>query len=129
MDQASGWTDKTKRRLVAKKRISAGLDMGGLGIPHPDETIQGFQQNLLQKIYRKNRTDPTANPSSILLGLLDRANRCNLEDHVHRLGPVQWRRTGDKLSRWNKQLGLAFHAVADLLAAYEMTGNHGILQP
>jgi hypothetical protein len=40
-----------KRRLVAKKHISAGMEMGGLGIPHPDETIQGFRQNLIQKIY------------------------------------------------------------------------------
>jgi hypothetical protein len=39
-----------KRRLVAKKRISAWLKMRGLGIPHPDETIKGFQQNLLQKM-------------------------------------------------------------------------------
>jgi hypothetical protein len=40
---------KQKRSLVAKKRISAGLEMGGLNIQHPDEINQGFQLNLLQK--------------------------------------------------------------------------------
>jgi hypothetical protein len=33
--QVDGHT-KQKRRLVAKKRISAGLEMGGLGIQNPD---------------------------------------------------------------------------------------------
>jgi hypothetical protein len=38
--------------LVAKKQIYAGLEMSGLGIPHLDETTQGFRQNLIQKIYK-----------------------------------------------------------------------------
>jgi hypothetical protein len=29
---------KQKRRLVAKKRVSAGLEMGNLGIPHTEST-------------------------------------------------------------------------------------------
>jgi hypothetical protein len=29
-------------RLVAKKRISAGLEMGRLRVPHPEETVKGF---------------------------------------------------------------------------------------
>jgi hypothetical protein len=36
--QVDGQT-KQKRRLVARKRLSAGLGMGGLGILQPDETI------------------------------------------------------------------------------------------
>ncbi len=47
--QVDGQTTQ-KRRLVARKCITAGLEMGGLGIPHPDEIIQWFRQNLLQKI-------------------------------------------------------------------------------
>jgi hypothetical protein len=64
---------KQKRRLVARKHLSVGLEMGGLGISHPDETIPGFQQNLLQKIFKQGITNPTVNIPSILLGLLDRA--------------------------------------------------------
>jgi hypothetical protein len=48
--------------------------MGGLGIPHPDEAIRGFQQNLLQKVYKKGLQIPTAILPSTLLGLLDRTN-------------------------------------------------------
>jgi hypothetical protein len=51
--QLDGHT-KQKRRLVAKKRLGAGLEMGGLGIQPLENTVQGFfQQNLLQKIYRR----------------------------------------------------------------------------
>ncbi len=110
-----------KRRLVAKKRISAGLDMGGLGIPHPDETIQGFRQNLIQKIYRQHRQNPAAHLPIILAGLLARANRPGLSDHIQQFSGCgeQWRITGNRLQLWNRLLGLAFHAVADL----------GMLQP
>jgi hypothetical protein len=73
---------KQKRRLVAKKRISAGLEMGGLGIQHPDENIQGFQLNFLQKIHKQGRAHPAGNLSSILTGLLDRANRLSLAEHI-----------------------------------------------
>jgi hypothetical protein len=57
---------KQKRRLVAKKQISAGLEMGGLGIPHPDEIINGVRQNFLQKIYRQYCQQPTAHLPAIL---------------------------------------------------------------
>jgi hypothetical protein len=78
---------KQKRRLVAKRRISAGLEMGGLGIQHPDEIVQGFQLNLLQKIHKQGRTHPTSNLPTILTGLLARANRPSLADHIQHLGP------------------------------------------
>jgi hypothetical protein len=78
-----------KRRLVAKKRIAAGLEMGGLGIPHPDETIQGFRQNLIQKIFRQNRNNPAAHLPTILAGLLARANRPGLAKHIQYFGPKQ----------------------------------------
>jgi hypothetical protein len=76
-----------KRRLVAKQRISAGLDMRGLGIPHPDEIIQGFRQNLIKKINRQHRQNPSAHLSTILAGLLAIANRPGLPDHIQQFGP------------------------------------------
>jgi hypothetical protein len=42
-----GYT-KQRWRLVAKRRLAAGLDMGRLGIPYPGETIREFQQKLMQ---------------------------------------------------------------------------------
>jgi hypothetical protein len=93
--------------------------MGGLGIPHPDEIIQGFRQNLLQKIFKQNRNNPTAHLPRILAGLLARANRPSLDVHIQCLGPKQWRSTENRLQPWNRMLGLAFHAMADLLATYE----------
>jgi hypothetical protein len=118
--QVDGHT-KQKRRLVAKQKISAGLEMGGLGIQHPDEIIQGFQLNLLRKIHKQGRAHPAGNLPSILTGLLARANRPSLAEHILRLGPKQWRITGQRLLPWNRLLGLAFHSVAALLASYETT--------
>jgi hypothetical protein len=118
--QVDGHT-KQKRRQVAKKRISAGLEMGRLGIQHPDEIIQGFQLNLLQRIHKQGRAHPAGNLPSILTGLLDRANRPSLAEHILRLGPKQWRITGQRLMLWNRLLGFAFHSAAALLASYETT--------
>jgi hypothetical protein len=48
--QLDGQT-KQKQRLVARNRLGAGLEMGGLGVQPLENSVQGFQQNLLQKIY------------------------------------------------------------------------------
>jgi hypothetical protein len=93
--------------------------MGGLGIPHPDEIIQGFRQNLVQKIVKQARNTPNAYMPRILAGLLIRANRPCIEEHIQTLGPKQWRITGNRILPWNRMFGLAFLAVADLLATYE----------
>ena len=52
MRQKEGQTVQ-KRQLVAKNRIVANLEMGGLQIPHPQQTKQGLQQNFIQKLFKK----------------------------------------------------------------------------
>jgi hypothetical protein len=47
-----------ERQFVAKKKLSAELEIGGLGIPHPDETIKGFQQNLFKIFLSKADYSP-----------------------------------------------------------------------
>jgi hypothetical protein len=95
--------------------------MGGFRVPHPDETIKRFQQNLLQEINRKGDYDNGNSPHySVLAGLLDRANRLTLALDIQRMRPKQWKVTGNKLKPCNKLIGLTFHAVADLLAAYDI---------
>jgi hypothetical protein len=39
-----------KRRLVAKDRIPASFNRGGLQVPHSADTAEGLHLNLLQKI-------------------------------------------------------------------------------
>ncbi len=112
---------KQKRRLVAKKRLGAGLAMGGLGIQPIENTVQGFQQNLLQKIYK--RVNQTANGSLLPLllnRLLLRVHRPSLEDHVERLGPQQWKHTTVRLEQKNKMFAQAFRAIGRLLQLYEV---------
>ena len=45
-----------KRRTVAKNRISASIELGGLNIPHPRNVVKGLQINLIQKLFQKEMT-------------------------------------------------------------------------
>jgi hypothetical protein len=91
---------KQKRRLVAKNRLGAGLAMGGLGIQPIENTVEGFQQNLLQRIYKRvNQTASDSLLPSLLNRLLVRIHRPSLEDHVERLGPQQWEITAVRLEQ------------------------------
>ncbi len=119
--QLDGQT-KQKRRLVARNRLGAGLEMGGLGVQPLENTVQGFQQNLLQKTNRRGANEPASGSllPRVLYGLLLRVNCPSLEEHVERLGPQQWNRTAVRLEQKNKMFAQAFRAVAVLLNIYEM---------
>ncbi len=58
-----------KRRLIAKDRISASFEKGGLQLPHPADTADGLHLSLLQKIYNKIRL-PDMYPNSLLPNIL-----------------------------------------------------------
>ncbi len=90
-----------KGSLVALKRLSAGREMGGWSIPHPDEILQGFQQNLFQKIYQLSQSNTASPFAAILHHLLARADCVTLAVHIQRLGPEQWILTGKRLQPWN----------------------------
>jgi hypothetical protein len=96
--------------------------MGGLGVQPIENTVQGFQQNLLQKIYRRGANELATGSllPRILNGLLIRVNCLSLDDHVERCGPQQWMRTALRLEQKNKMFAQAFRAVAVLLTIYEM---------
>ncbi len=54
------------------------------------------------------------------------SQRPMLVDHIQRLGPKHWSITGNKLKPWNRLLGLACHAVADLLKPMTPPGLLGL---
>jgi hypothetical protein len=95
--------------------------MGGLGIQPLENRVQGFQQNLLQKIYRSVNQPGTG---SLLPCVLNRLLLCvncpSVEDHVERLGPQQWNLTAARLEQKNRMFAQAFRAVAALLTLYEV---------
>ncbi len=109
------------KMLISKIRIGAGLEMGGLGIQSIENTVRGFQQNLVQKIYKKaNQPETDSLLPSILNGLLRRINRPLLQEHVERLGLEQWLATASRLQRKNVMFAEAFRAIATILALYEV---------
>ncbi len=112
---------KNQRHIKNLKTLTGPLLIIFYHIQHPDEIIQGFQLNLLQKIHKQGRTHPARKLPSILTGLLARANRPFLAEHILRLGLKQWKITGQRLLPWNRLLGFAFYSAAALLASYETT--------
>jgi len=73
-----------KRKVVARERIFAGHEVGGLDIRLPTRTIQGFQQNLIQKMLK----DPDQEMSQVLASILIKTRRPTLQHHIDLLGPM-----------------------------------------
>ena len=82
--------------MVSKNRISASYNMGGLQIPHPTTTITGLQQNIIQKVYKKEINGDKTTINYIIQTLLQEVARPSLEEHIHKLGPLQWKITATK---------------------------------
>jgi hypothetical protein len=79
-----------KRRFVAKDRIPASFNRGGLQVPHPADTAEGLHLNLLQKIQNRIRL-PKRFPPSHLPTILEetlRAAGCpTYTQHLEKQGP------------------------------------------
>ncbi len=95
MEAPSRWSDQTKAEIGGQKPIGSRFRNGGLGVQPIENTVQGFQQNLLQKIYRRGANELATGSllPRILNALLIRVNSLSLEDHVERCGPQQWLQT------------------------------------
>ena len=112
-----------KRRLIAKNRISASFEKGGLQVPHPTDTADGLHLNLLQRVYNIIRT-PARYPSSQLPNIfqetLQDAGCPSLQYHLENLGPDKWERTAAKIKNKNLLFSQAFQAMAKLLRIHEI---------
>jgi hypothetical protein len=94
--------------------------MGGLGITHPDKTKKDFQQNLIKRIYNQSRANPIASHRSIHTSRpSERSKQTHTGGPCAEVGTQRMATYCQPTQPWNMLIGLAFHAVADLLAAYE----------
>jgi len=112
-----------KRRVVAKNRIPADMEVGGLRVPLVQTIAQGFKLNLLQRIYKRTEKPEHFPPSmlpTVLQSLLQQAGRPSLEEHIARLGPSQWVKTGRALLMKNIMFSQAFSAGSQMLKLLEM---------
>jgi hypothetical protein len=112
-----------KRRLIAKNRISASFEKGGLQVPHPTDTADGLHLNLLQRVYNIIRTParyPTSQLPNILQETLQDAGCPSLQYHLENLGPDKWERTAAKIKNKNLLFSQAFQAMAKLLRIHEI---------
>ena len=89
--------------------------MGGLQIPHPQQTIQGLQQNLIQNLFKKTLSQEDTKLLQFLESTLISIGRPSLEKHVYYLGPQQWEHTAKLLERQNVMFAQAFSSIGILL--------------
>ena len=111
-----------KRRLVAKDRIPASFNRGGLQVPHPAETAEGLHLNLLQKIQNRIRLPRRFPPShlpTILEETLQAAGCPTFTQHLEKHGPERWDRTAEKIKNRNLLFSQAFQTMAKLLRIHE----------
>ena len=108
-----------KRRLVAKNRIAANLEMGGQQIFHPQQTIQGLQQNLIQKLFKKTLSQEETKLLQLLESALISIGRPSLETHAYHFGPQQWERTAKLLEQQNVMFAQAFSSIGIFLELLE----------
>jgi hypothetical protein len=117
-----------KRRLVSRKRLSASFDKGGLEIQHPSEVAAGLRINLVQKLYKRSVTARTT-LNDIIDQMLTIRGRPSVQEHIHKLGPTEWSKTGRQLMRKNLMIGTAFQDVAQLLTVLEESNDTWHLSP
>ena len=118
---------KNKRKLVAKKRLSASYAMGGLQLINIPDMVEGLQINLIQKRAKINSTYSTY--EKLVDCLLARLRLPKLEYHVQSLGPAIWSQTSAKLLPYNQLLSQAFAAVSSLLALLERKPDTMLYMP
>ena len=109
----------SKRRLVAKNRISASFGMGGLQIPDPQTTVEGLQINLLQKLSKKEINNEDNHLLRLTKSILLDARRPSINDHFN-LGPKEWEKTSRVVKNKNLILSQAFQACASLQKLQEI---------
>jgi len=90
--------------------------MRGLNIADPKQTIEGLQQNLLQKLLKN-----TDREMAIILELiLKKYKRPTLEQHFKYLGSIQWIKTANKLEADNLILSQAFRSMSRFIEKLEI---------
>ena len=82
--------------------------MGGLQIPHPQQTIQGLEQNFIQKLFKKTLSQEETKLLQLLESALISIGRPSLETHAYHFGPQQWERTAKLLEQQNVMFAQAF---------------------
>jgi len=104
-----------KRKLVSRQRIYADYNMGGLNVADPKQTIEGLQQNLLQKLLKNTDREMAV----ILELILRKYKRPTLEQHLKYLGSIQWKKTANKLETENLILSQAFRSMSLIIEKFE----------
>ncbi len=118
---------RNKRKLVAKMRLSASYEMGGLQLINIPDMVEGLQINLIQKLVKKGSTYIIY--KKIVDQLLSRLRLPSLEQHVQSLGPIIWKYTSTRLLPHNQLLSQAFAAVSKLLVLLERKPDNMLYLP
>ena len=120
------WTKKINgqikqgRRIVAKKRINASYEMGGLKIDFSRETAMGLLANMIQK--QQNNRGEEENQSFINVlfkEYLREIDAPRLEELTNMSGPKIWKKYSKKLENKSPFFSQVLLAMAEMLELNE----------
>jgi hypothetical protein len=115
-----GGEQKRGRRLVAKNRIDASYEMGGLKMDFTTEIANGLVLNGLQRIRQQGRAEGTENfLATLLRECLREANILNLEELFKIGGPRIWTKVSNRIAETSPFFSCMCRAMARMLELNE----------
>jgi hypothetical protein len=114
---------KQGRRMVARKRVAASYDMGGLKMDFSRETAQGLLLNGLQRVRNQAAYDNDRQNFlyRLLTARLREINLLNITEMFDVGGPRIWRDIGNRLVNKSPFFAQVFASMAELLELNEKT--------
>jgi hypothetical protein len=118
---------KRGRRLVAKHRLDASYEMGGLKMNFTTEIANGLILNGLQRIRQQGRGEVDSSCIYMLLReCLREANILNLEELFKIGGPRIWTKVGNKIADNSPFFSSMCKAMAKCLSSMKKAMKGGL---
>jgi hypothetical protein len=115
---------KRGRRLVAKHRLDASHEMGGLKMDFTTEITNGLVLNGLQRIRQQGRVEENKSfLSTLLRECLREANILNLEELLKKGGPRIWTKVGNRIADTSPFFSCMCKAMAEMLELNEKSSD------
>jgi hypothetical protein len=131
------WTKKReglvrqKRRLVAKNRVGASFQMGGLQMDSAQTSAQSLLLNSLQRLVTQSMLDPSQR--TFMWELLQKDLEVHLAPDLSELlthaGEKIWAKYSSKLKKKSPFMAQIFKAMAELQALNSMDRDNWLTAP
>ena len=122
---------KAKRRLIAKNRIGASFEMGGLQLQSSMDTSQGLMLNTLNRLRQQTMLDENEQMfySKLMIAKLRNSNIPNLNDLFKYAGCKIWQNYSNRLKTKSPILSQMFNSYSQMLKLNEESRESWLTAP